>query len=160
MDLIIRFLRCLSSNEKGLKRGSNPDLCDAGAVFYQLSYQANWEMQIHSFKIHISNRQKIPVLSSKGERLSMHGQVVYLTLCSMKQPKVLLIPSRHNGQYTTASPCISRQIQNQPFCGWRETSQVRDNPQNLVVQFNNTKTDSLQCQFVNSKLSVVAPMDC
>jgi len=38
MNLIIRFLRCLSSSEKGLKRGSNPDLSDAGAVFYQLSY--------------------------------------------------------------------------------------------------------------------------
>ena len=24
--------------------GSNPDLCSAGAVFYQLSYQANWEL--------------------------------------------------------------------------------------------------------------------
>ena len=24
----------------------NPDLCDAGAVLYQLSYQANWELVI------------------------------------------------------------------------------------------------------------------
>ena len=42
------FWRCLSSGEKGLKnsglnRDLNPDLCDAGAVLYQLSYQANWE---------------------------------------------------------------------------------------------------------------------
>ena len=41
----------ISSSEKGLKnsglnRDSNPDLCDAGAVLYQLSYQANWEQVI------------------------------------------------------------------------------------------------------------------
>ena len=24
----------------------NPDLCDAGAVLYRLSYQANWELVI------------------------------------------------------------------------------------------------------------------
>ena len=28
------------------ERDSNPDLCDAGAVLYQLSYQANWELVI------------------------------------------------------------------------------------------------------------------
>ena len=26
------------------ERDSNPDLCDAGAVLHQLSYQANWEL--------------------------------------------------------------------------------------------------------------------
>ena len=26
-----------------MNRDSNPDLCDAGAVLHQLSYQANWE---------------------------------------------------------------------------------------------------------------------
>ena len=31
---------------KGLKGDSNVDLCDAGAVLYQLSYQANWELVI------------------------------------------------------------------------------------------------------------------
>ena len=30
-----------SSNEKGLDRNSNPDLCDPGAVLDQLSYEAN-----------------------------------------------------------------------------------------------------------------------
>ena len=25
---------------------SNPDLCEAGAVLYKLSYQANWELGI------------------------------------------------------------------------------------------------------------------
>ena len=44
------FNRCLSSSEKGLKTensglngDSNPDICDAGAVLHQFSYQANWE---------------------------------------------------------------------------------------------------------------------
>ena len=37
----------LSNSEKGLKISglngdSNPDLCEAGAMFQQLSYQANW----------------------------------------------------------------------------------------------------------------------
>ncbi|KAK2551864.1 hypothetical protein P5673_027104 [Acropora cervicornis] len=31
-------------NEKGLNGDSNPDLCDASAVLYQLRYQANWEL--------------------------------------------------------------------------------------------------------------------
>ena len=49
MNLIIAvFSRCLSSSKKALKNSGrngdlNPDLCDAGAVLYQLSYQANWE---------------------------------------------------------------------------------------------------------------------
>ena len=53
MNLIIAvfFYHCLSSSEKGLKNSglngdSNPDLCDAGAVFYRLSYQANWEQVV------------------------------------------------------------------------------------------------------------------
>ena len=29
---------------KGLNWNLNPDLWNAGAVFYQLSYQANWEL--------------------------------------------------------------------------------------------------------------------
>ena len=29
-----------------LKTDSNPDLCDAGVVLYQLSYQANWEQVV------------------------------------------------------------------------------------------------------------------
>ena len=37
------FYRC---SEKGLNGGSNPDLCDAGAVLYQLSYQAKWEQVV------------------------------------------------------------------------------------------------------------------
>ena len=41
------FYRCLSSSKKGLKNSglngdSNPDLCDAGVVLHQFSYQANW----------------------------------------------------------------------------------------------------------------------
>ena len=45
---IIALYRCLRGSEKGLKNSglngdSNPDLCDAGAVLHQLSYQANWE---------------------------------------------------------------------------------------------------------------------
>ena len=42
------LLRLISSSDKGLKnsglkRDSNPDLCNAGAVLHQLSYQVNWE---------------------------------------------------------------------------------------------------------------------
>ena len=51
MSLIIAFLLCLSSSEKGLKNSGlngtlNPDFCDAGAVLYQLSYQSKWEQVI------------------------------------------------------------------------------------------------------------------
>ena len=52
MNLIIAvFYRRLSSSERGLKNSclngdSNPDLCDAGAVLHQLSYQANWEQVV------------------------------------------------------------------------------------------------------------------
>ena len=52
MNFIIAFLHCLSTSKKGLNRESNPDLCDADAVLYQLSYHANWEKcddQIYSF---------------------------------------------------------------------------------------------------------------
>lgn len=41
MNPIIAFYNCLSSNEKGLKGDSTPDLCDAGAVLHQLSHQAS-----------------------------------------------------------------------------------------------------------------------
>ena len=76
------FYGCFSSSEKGLKNSglngdSNPDLCDAGAVLYQLSFQANWEqvfmwvdyepvdMEIDDdIPICSSNAWKIPVLSS------------------------------------------------------------------------------------------------
>ena len=53
MNLIIPvfFYCCLSSSEKdlkdlGLNRDSNSDLCDAGSVLNQLSYQANWEQVV------------------------------------------------------------------------------------------------------------------
>ena len=36
----------LSRSEKGLNGDSNPDLCDAGAVLYQWSYQADWELVV------------------------------------------------------------------------------------------------------------------
>ena len=38
------FECCLSSSKKALNRDSNPGLCNACAVLYQLSYQANWEL--------------------------------------------------------------------------------------------------------------------
>ena len=28
--------------------GTNPDLCDAGALLYKMNYQANWEMVVWS----------------------------------------------------------------------------------------------------------------
>ena len=34
------------SENSDLNGDSNPDLCDAGAVLHQLSYQANWEQVV------------------------------------------------------------------------------------------------------------------
>lgn len=34
-----------------LERDSNPELCDAGAELYHLSYQANWEEAF--FRVHV-----------------------------------------------------------------------------------------------------------
>ena len=50
-SLQIFLMLLLSSSEcghenSGLNEDSNPDLCDAGAVLYQLSFQANWEQII------------------------------------------------------------------------------------------------------------------
>ena len=50
-DHCIFFNAALSSREEGLKNSglnwySNPELCNAGAVLYQLSYQATWEQVI------------------------------------------------------------------------------------------------------------------
>ena len=36
----------LKKTNSGLNRVRTRDLCDAGAVLYQLSYQANWELVI------------------------------------------------------------------------------------------------------------------
>ena len=41
-----QLLRNLSSCEKKVNGIRTHDLCDAGAVLYQLSYQANWELVI------------------------------------------------------------------------------------------------------------------
>ena len=45
------FWRYLNSSKEvldnsGLNGDLNPDVCDAGAVFNQLSYQANWELVV------------------------------------------------------------------------------------------------------------------
>ena len=40
------FSTTLAVYEKCLNGDSNPDLCNAGAVLYQLSYQANWELVV------------------------------------------------------------------------------------------------------------------
>ena len=42
------LLRYLSSSEERPEkfRDSSPDLCNAGAVLYQLSHQVNWELVI------------------------------------------------------------------------------------------------------------------
>ena len=72
MNLIIAFLRYLSSSEKGLKNSglngdSYPNLYDAGALLYQLSYQTflaaasvaqKFDDQIHSLIciVYFSNR--------------------------------------------------------------------------------------------------------
>ena len=41
MNVIIAFLTVFNLNED-----SNPNLCDAGAVRHQLSYQASWEQVV------------------------------------------------------------------------------------------------------------------
>ena len=46
MNLIVAFQLCLNSLGKGLNGHLNPDFCKAGAVLYQLSYQANWELVV------------------------------------------------------------------------------------------------------------------
>ena len=50
-----QLVRILSNCEKkclkkisGLNGIRTNDLCDAGAVLYQLSYQANWELVYHN----------------------------------------------------------------------------------------------------------------
>ena len=48
MNLIVVFLALLKQQRErpensGLKGDSNLDVCNAGAVLHQLSYQANWE---------------------------------------------------------------------------------------------------------------------
>lgn len=39
-------MSCLSSRKKALNEDSNPDLCDASTVLYQLTSQANWDQVI------------------------------------------------------------------------------------------------------------------
>ena len=41
--LLLSSSECGHENS-GLNEDSNPDLCDAGAVLHQLSYQANWKL--------------------------------------------------------------------------------------------------------------------
>ena len=45
-DLCSFLLFYVLSSERRSALDSNPDLCDAGAVFYQLRYQANWGLVI------------------------------------------------------------------------------------------------------------------
>ena len=47
-DHCILVLLIKQQRQLGLNRDLNPDLCNAGAVLYQLSYQANWEQVIMS----------------------------------------------------------------------------------------------------------------
>ena len=47
-DRCILVLLIKQQRQLGLNRDLNPDLCNAGAVLYQLSYQANWEQVIMS----------------------------------------------------------------------------------------------------------------
>ena len=42
----LKQLRKESQKKSGLNGNQTHDLCDAGAVLYQLSYQANWELVI------------------------------------------------------------------------------------------------------------------
>ena len=39
-------LALLKQRKEWPEQGFDPDLCDAGAVLYQLNYQANWELGI------------------------------------------------------------------------------------------------------------------
>ena len=52
----IEFIHKQKSRERKAWTGLEPDLCNAGAVLYQLSYQANWELAIkyaHGKPVHI-----------------------------------------------------------------------------------------------------------
>ena len=41
---LLKYSNDYAQNNSGLNEDSHPDLCDSGAVFHQLSYQANWEL--------------------------------------------------------------------------------------------------------------------
>ena len=47
-DHCILVLLIKQQQQLGLNRDLNPELCNAGRVLYQLSYQANWEQVIMS----------------------------------------------------------------------------------------------------------------
>ena len=41
------YLIIKPEKNSGLNEIRTHDLCDTGAVFYQLNYQANWELAMH-----------------------------------------------------------------------------------------------------------------
>ena len=46
MSIIFAVMLCYLSRSEREEGDPNPDLCYAGAVLYQFSYQANWELVI------------------------------------------------------------------------------------------------------------------
>ena len=94
--MIIVFRRCFSRSEKGLKNSalngdSNTDLCAAGEVLKQLSYQTNWEQVVMwvdykpvDVEIEDDNTRKIPVLPSTAlsiTNLNTPCQKNYFSVC-------------------------------------------------------------------------------
>ena len=77
-----QLLRNLSSCEKkawknsGLKGIRTHDFCDAGAVLYQLSYQANWELVILWVRnIPVKERTKMSRRWASGNK-NVHGTLL------------------------------------------------------------------------------------
>ena len=56
------------------KRESSPDLCDPGAVLYQLSYQANWEL-VFILKILL---QSVVELNTLISSIHLHHEYIYV----------------------------------------------------------------------------------
>lgn len=46
LTVFLVLLNIISSEKAGLNGNSKPDLCDAGVMFYDLSYQTNWELVV------------------------------------------------------------------------------------------------------------------
>ena len=61
------YQRFKQQQEKGLNGNSNPDLCDAGALLHQLSYQANWE-QVFTLVVNVEIDETLFVESRKARK--------------------------------------------------------------------------------------------
>ena len=73
----------LEVHEKGLEN-SNPDLCDAGAMLHQLSYQANWELvvlRVNHKPVNSSIEKRQKTNNELGAVLVPRMSFNHITLC-------------------------------------------------------------------------------